>query len=203
MDIKLKIPVAGIYAISFRFGENPPWYVKQFGEPHNGVDFAVELNTPVLAADNGRVIFSDTIPDANGMGLIISHDYGWTLYWHLNKIFAKVGDVVSKGDLIGLSGMTGFATGPHLHFGLKLNNPKGYNIRGYVDPMPYFEEKELNYPPSSSEKRYHIVKPGDTLWGLAVKYYGNGCLWPKIYNANKDQIKNPNLIRVFQRLLIP
>lgn len=49
----------------------------------------------------------------------------------------------------------------------------------------------------------HIVVSGDTLWGIAKKYYGNGSLYSKIINANKDKIKNPNLIYPGQRLMIP
>ena len=50
---------------------------------------------------------------------------------------------------------------------------------------------------------YHVVQPGDTLWGIAKKYYGNGNQYQKIYEANKNQIKNPNLIYPGQKLVIP
>jgi len=49
----------------------------------------------------------------------------------------------------------------------------------------------------------HIVQPGDTLWAIAKKYYGNGNHYPRIVNANKDKIKNPNLIFPGQQLVIP
>jgi len=49
----------------------------------------------------------------------------------------------------------------------------------------------------------HIVQPGDTLWAIAKKYYGNGNQYPRIVNANKDKIKNPNLIFPGQQLVIP
>lgn len=49
----------------------------------------------------------------------------------------------------------------------------------------------------------HVVQPGDTLWAIAKKYYGNGNQYPKIVNANKDKIKNPNLIYPGQKLVIP
>lgn len=49
----------------------------------------------------------------------------------------------------------------------------------------------------------HVVQKGDTLWGIAKKYYSNGARYPEIFNANKDKIKNPNLIYPGQQLVIP
>ena len=51
--------------------------------------------------------------------------------------------------------------------------------------------------------QWHEVKKGDTLWKIAEKYYADGALHTKIFEANKDTIKDPNLIRVGQRLRIP
>lgn len=56
---------------------------------------------------------------------------------------------------------------------------------------------------TTTKKKYHTVKKGDTLWGIAKKYYGNGAQYKKIYNANKSIIKNPDLIYVGQKFLIP
>lgn len=56
---------------------------------------------------------------------------------------------------------------------------------------------------SNAEKRYHIVKKGDCLWNIAKAYYGNGALYTKIYEANKDQIKDPHWIYPNQKFLIP
>ena len=56
---------------------------------------------------------------------------------------------------------------------------------------------------ATTAKKYHTVKKGDTLYGIATKYYGNGAQYMKIFNANKDIIKNPDLIYVGQKILIP
>jgi nucleoid-associated protein YgaU len=51
--------------------------------------------------------------------------------------------------------------------------------------------------------QWHEVKKGETLWKIAERYYGDGSLYPKIFEANKDTLKDPNLIRVGQKLRIP
>lgn len=56
---------------------------------------------------------------------------------------------------------------------------------------------------SNTAKKYHTVKKGDCLWNIAKAYYGNGAQYTKIYEANKDKIKNPNLIYPNQVFLIP
>lgn len=56
---------------------------------------------------------------------------------------------------------------------------------------------------TSSTKKTYTVKKGDCLWNIAKKYYGNGSYYTKIYNANKDKIKNPNLIYPGQVLALP
>lgn len=63
-------------------------------------------------------------------------------------------------------------------------------------------EKERDKPTAPKAKTHTVVR-GDTLWGIAKKYYGNGAQYTKIYNANKDKIKNPNLIYVGQVFTIP
>jgi len=61
---------------------------------------------------------------------------------------------------------------------------------------------ESSPAPKTTSKTHKVVK-GDTLWAIAKKFYGNGSQYPKIFNANKDKIKNPNLIYPGQVLTIP
>src|SRR2546423_4309297 len=82
---------------------------------HRGTDFAVPSNTPVLAADEGTVIYSEW-SDSGGWGVVIDHAYDRTAYFHNYQLFVYPGQHVSRGQLIALSGSTGNSTGPHLHF---------------------------------------------------------------------------------------
>lgn len=69
-------------------------------------------------------------------------------------------------------------------------------------PPPATTDSQPPPPPAPSVRYYTVVK-GDTLWGISRRYYGNGIYWQKIYNANRDQISNPNLIYPGQRFVIP
>src|SRR5438270_588910 len=82
---------------------------------HRGTDFAVPSNTPVLAADEGTVIYSEW-RDSGGCEIVIDHAYDRTAYFHNNQLFVYPGQHVSRGQLIAVSGSTGNSTGPHLHF---------------------------------------------------------------------------------------
>lgn len=91
--------------------------------PHSGTDIAVAEGTPVKAAGNGKVVLSGGNYFYSGNMVILDHGYGLqTIYMHLREAKVKVGDEVKKGEIIGLAGKTGRATGPHLHWGASLNN---------------------------------------------------------------------------------
>ena len=82
---------------------------------HRGTDYAVPSNTPVVAADDGTVIYSEW-SDSGGWGVVIDHATNRTAYFHNNQLFVYPGQHVSRGQLIALSGSTGNSTGPHVHF---------------------------------------------------------------------------------------
>jgi hypothetical protein len=85
-------------------------------QTHLGFDLAVTANVPVLAANSGKVVNADWL-GIYGNCVIIDHGLGVSsLYGHLSSIDVKVGDTVSRGQVLGRSGMTGLAGGDHLHF---------------------------------------------------------------------------------------
>jgi murein DD-endopeptidase MepM/ murein hydrolase activator NlpD len=89
--------------------------------PHSGVDFRAAEGTPVKAANRGKVVLADN-HFFSGLKIVIDHGGGvYSMYFHLDYSFVQTDQLVEKGDIVGLSGSTGRATGPHLHFGIRLN----------------------------------------------------------------------------------
>lgn len=94
------------------------------GKPHNGLDLGSYFAAPIMAAEKGKVIMvydqdKFCYKGAYGKLVLIEHENNLTtLYAHLSKYVVKEGDIINKGDLIGYEGRTGYATGPHLHFGV-------------------------------------------------------------------------------------
>jgi murein DD-endopeptidase MepM/ murein hydrolase activator NlpD len=103
--------------------------------PHSGVDLKAPEGTPIKATNRGKVVLV-----ANhfftGLGVFIDHGGGiQSMYFHLSKVFVRIGQLVEKGATLGLSGSTGRVSGPHLHFGIRLNG-------GRVDPIKLIEISE-------------------------------------------------------------
>jgi len=100
--------------------------------PHAGIDIAINTGTPIVAAAPGKVINAGDYFYA-GKSVFVDHGQGFiTLYIHLSRIDVKEGDVLARGQQLGLSGATGRVTGPHLHSGVLLNGV-------YVDPELFFQ----------------------------------------------------------------
>jgi murein DD-endopeptidase MepM/ murein hydrolase activator NlpD len=92
--------------------------------PHSGVDLKAPAGTPVKATNRGLVAL---VAEHFFSGKSIVIDHGgriFSMYFHLSRISVRVGEAVEKGDLIGLSGCSGRVTGPHLHFGIRLNGKR-------------------------------------------------------------------------------
>ncbi|MCS6862476.1 MAG: M23 family metallopeptidase [Abditibacteriales bacterium] len=87
---------------------------------HYGLDIAAPAGTPIKATNHGRVTLAEML-ETHGNTIVIDHGCGvFSLYLHLSRIDVQVGDEVRKGQVIGRVGTTGFSTGPHLHWGVRV-----------------------------------------------------------------------------------
>ena len=123
---------------------------------HNGLDFPLVEGTEILACDSGKVIQVGDNGDY-GICVTIQHSWGQSVYAHLKETKVSVDQEVKVSELIGFSGQTGSAFGPHLHFAIKPNNPNESNgYLGLIDPAPYLRniiqkpEAQKSEPPISS-----------------------------------------------------
>ena len=99
---------------------------------HNGVDFRAPIGTPVFASNSGIVKLAENL-FYSGNVVIIDHGTKiFTIYAHMSKIKVTAGQQIVKGQLIGLTGATGRVSGPHLHWGVKVNGVA-------VDPMQFVQ----------------------------------------------------------------
>jgi murein DD-endopeptidase MepM/ murein hydrolase activator NlpD len=130
---------------AFRFPVTGPRQGTNFGSrrilngetrpPHGGLDIHASTGTPVHASQRGRVALAGELYYA-GNTVLLDHGMGiYTFYCHLSKIDVKEGDVVDVGALIGLVGATGRVTGPHLHWGLEVNEAR-VNPLQILPPIP-------------------------------------------------------------------
>jgi murein DD-endopeptidase MepM/ murein hydrolase activator NlpD len=99
---------------------------------HAGLDFAAPQGTPIYATANGTVTVAGNTGNGYGNHVVINHGYGYeTLYGHMVKVKAKVGQQIKRGEVIGYVGSTGKSTGPHCHYEVHKNGQK-------IDPVYFF-----------------------------------------------------------------
>ena len=95
---------------------------------HTGIEIKAPAGTPVAASADGRVLYTGRF-SLSGNSIFIDHGTGiCTMYFHLASIAVQSGQKIKKGDVIGTVGSTGRSTGPHLHWGVRINNQR-------VDPL--------------------------------------------------------------------
>lgn len=193
----------------------------QYGlKGHNGLDYGLPLRTQVIAPHSGKVL--EKAYDKNGYGnyLKIENDKEGSVLAHFDSFQVNVGDEISEGQPIALSGNTGNSTGPHLHWGYykkPRDRSNGYN--GFIDQLllidiPVIEEKlpEPNpgYAPThlgqtveQDNKTYESYQDekGKLLW--KVKDSVN---WQKEYTAlynehTKLLLKYQQLVDAIKKLL--
>lgn len=111
--------------------------VKKTWKMHRGIDYAVNIGTPIYAPADGVVELTRKSNKGSGNFLRLIHSFGFTSsYSHLKAFKVKPGEYVKKGDLIALSGNTGLSTGYHLHYEVRL-------VGRALDPLP-FTQWEMN-----------------------------------------------------------
>jgi len=88
---------------------------------HYGTDYGIPTGTPVTCCAAGKVVMAEN-RISTGWSVVVEHLPGlYSLYYHMSVLSVKEGDIVKAGDKLGLSGATGLATGPHLHWEMRLN----------------------------------------------------------------------------------
>src|SRR3990172_9437307 len=119
-------PARGVFTSGYGMRYHPIFRIRRM---HSGVDIAAPRSAPVVAAWDGTVLYTGWF---GGYGKIVIIDHGdglSTLYAHLSAILTRPGARVRKGQMVGRVGSTGFSTGPHVHFEIRVNgtpvNPVG------------------------------------------------------------------------------
>lgn len=100
--------------------------------PHSGADLTATTGTEILAANRGQVVLAKNL-FFSGNAVFVDHGLGiFSVYLHLSEILVEPGDMVDRGQLLGLAGDTGRVTGPHLHWGVRAQGAR-------VDPFSLLE----------------------------------------------------------------
>ena len=141
---KLQFPLDKVF-ITQGFGENPKMYARFGMKGHNGIDLRTRyIDSPlahryVTAAADGWCEVRLDGSSGYGNHVRIHHpDGSMTIYGHLTKPYVYSKEVVKTGQRIGLTGNSGFSTGPHLHFEYRDNSASPQNgYFGAVDPLPF------------------------------------------------------------------
>lgn len=121
--------------ITSEFGERISPYTGEVGTLHTGLDIANKTGTPIIAAADGITVHAGWTAGGYGKLVEISHGYGYaTFYGHCSRLKASPGQKVRKGDIIAYVGSTGNATGPHLHYEVRL-----YGVP--VNPKPFMKQQ--------------------------------------------------------------
>ena len=127
---KMTWPVPGYSRISSYFGTRPDPFGSPTQEFHGGIDIPAPRGVNIVSAYDGQVAWSYY---SNSAGHWVGVDHGngiYTVYMHMSKRLVNEGDMVKKGDVLGLIGSTGRSTGNHLHFAVRKDG-------SYVDPLKW------------------------------------------------------------------
>lgn len=131
---KLSWPLAGHIAITdvFAMRHDP---INGVWEQHTGIDIGVRTGTPILAPADGLIVFAARNGGYGNMMVVQHSQTMTTVYGHLKSYIAKKGQYVKRGQVIALSDNTGWSTGPHLHFEVRISGA-AKNPMLYLGPKP-------------------------------------------------------------------
>ncbi|MCC6840460.1 MAG: peptidoglycan DD-metalloendopeptidase family protein [Flavobacteriales bacterium] len=170
------------------------------GRHHYGTDIKLQTGDTVLSAFEGKVRISRYHRDF-GYVVVVRHPNGLeTLYGHLSKCLAQVGDEVQAGDVLGLGGSTGRSTGSHLHFetrylGHPIDPAKVFDLEaGKLRSNSFLVTPKAFQVPASGPARYRVRK-GDTLYAISRR---SGVPVARLCKINR--IKASSTLRVGQSL---
>ena len=177
----------------------------RWGRSHYGTDLDLDTGDPVYSAFDGIVRVRSYDRYGWGYYVLVRHKNGLeTLYGHLSKQIAEVGDEIKAGDIIGKGGSTGRSTGSHLHYemrykGLPFGPKKVYDFdKGELTTQDLLITKELfSHVAQARAAAYHRVKRGDTLGSIARRY---GVSMSQITRLNG--ISTRSILRVGQNLRV-
>jgi len=199
------LPVSG--QITDTFGNWPQWRKDANLGPHGGVDIAASSGTDIRAPADGEVVTNAWF-DEFGNYLTLKHqDNTYSGYCHLvEPSHVAVGTHVTRGQVIGHVGMTGKASGPHLHWvHTAAGNQFLSRSAGFVNPLDSVtdfsggpEPTVVPTPAEQATPEVYIVQSGDTLFALSQAW---GCSVAEICSLNA--IQNANLIQVGQPIKKP
>lgn len=205
----LQKPFLGNFFITQKFGAKISYMRLGY---HPAIDWGMPKGTPLVATFDGVVDFVKNNLTGYGKHFRISKGDCMALYAHCSDIFVKQGDTIKRGDIIAVSGNSGFfigKTGNHLHFEVQWQGK-------YIDPLPFiswdeiegndFRKQDTGIVPASPSLPVvetpayidYVVKRGDSLFVLSKNF---GISVADIVRINS--IHNPNLIIVGQTLKMP
>ncbi|KTC84086.1 peptidase, M23/M37 family [Legionella brunensis] len=142
-------PITSLFGLK-RFYNNLPW------PPHSGLDIGAPQDTPVHVIAKGNVVSTKEY-FFTGNTVIVDHGMGvFSLYAHLKRIDVKVGDHLQQGASVGTVGMTGRATGPHLHWSMVMNQT-------LVDPLLFVPLRVITAVPATNKIVQKTTQPTSNL----------------------------------------
>lgn len=120
--------------------------------PHAGIDYSVPEGTPVQAPNAGKVVLAEYLLNT-GYTLVLDHGGGLKSYFfHMNALYVAEGDIVKQGDIVGEVGSTGYSTGPHLHYEVRIQD------RSINPALLYYAESGLMLAEALPEEPANTVE---------------------------------------------